>query len=168
MKGKELIHSIYIFHVNGQLLYTKEINREEGFGKNRNPDLISGLLAAISQFAKELGGKGIQKIQMEEKFAIIGITSPTYFIRFVILTDLEDDTSECYHFLKRCRQSFSKRYRDKLEKIKKGALINTDLFTDWEENLSRFLEETEFVSIKDAMSGTIKEIAKFSKKKRKN
>jgi len=162
-----LIKNIFVFHKNGQLMFSKQFTIEETRHNHQSPDLITGLLSAISQFAESLGGKGIQKIEMEEKYSIIGIHSPKYSIRIVILTDLGDDPRECNYFLKRCRQSFILKNRKVLEDIKKGALVNTDHFMEWgEKNLPKLMEDLELRSIEEAMSGTIKEIAKLVKKKK--
>ncbi|NVM01046.1 MAG: hypothetical protein HWN67_01805 [Candidatus Helarchaeota archaeon] len=162
-----MIRAVYAFHKNGQLMFSKQFFREETLDKQHSPDLITGLLSAISQFAESMGGKGIQKIEMEEKYSIIGIHSPKYSVRLVILTDLGDDTGECNYFLKRCRQSFVLKNRKALEKIRKGALVNTDHFLDWgENNLPRLMHDLELMSIEEAMSGTIRKIAKLAKDKK--
>ena len=125
--------------------------------------MISGLLSAISQFSESLGGKGVQRIQMEQKYQIVGISSPKYRIRFVILTDLTDDTGECHYFLRRCRQSFLTKYRNELLDLKKKALVKSDIFEDWEENLKTLCEDLELMPIQQAMSGTIKELVNLTK-----
>ncbi len=145
-------------------MFTRQFLIDEIHNKQQSPDLITGLLSAISQFAESMGGKGIQKIEMEEKYSLIGIHSPKYSIRIVILTDLGDDPGECNYFLKRCRQSFVLKNKKTLEKIKKGALVNTDHFLDWgENNLPKLMQDLELLSIEQVMSGTIKKIAKLAK-----
>ncbi|MHA1379243.1 MAG: hypothetical protein ACTSRG_12745 [Candidatus Helarchaeota archaeon] len=161
-----MIYSIYIFHKAGHLLFSEELKPRTKKSRRRDsPDLISGLFSAISQFAESLGGRGIQKIQMEEKYSITGITSPKYNIRFVIMTDLSDDTGECNYFLRRCRTSFIQKYRKDLKKLKKNTLVNTEIFEDWKYNLRNLSEDLELLSIEQVMSGSIKKIAKISKKK---
>ncbi|MHA1300551.1 MAG: hypothetical protein ACTSO9_14120 [Candidatus Helarchaeota archaeon] len=163
-----MIYSIYIFHKAGHLLFSEELHpRPKKRIRGESPDLISGLLSAISQFAESLGGRGVQKIQMEEKYAITGITSPKYKIRFVILNDLSDDTRECNFFLRRCRTSFTQKYRKELAKLQKQTLINTEIFEDWRDNLKKLTEDIELLSIEEVMSGTIKKIASMAKQKKK-
>ena len=161
---EDLIYSIYIFHKSGHLLFSEDINpRVETLSKKDNPDLISGLLSAISQFSESLGGKGVQRISMEEKYQIVGITSPKFNIRFVMMTDLTDDTGECHYFLRRCRQSFITKYREHLLNLKKKTLVKSDIFEDWGENLKTLSTDLDLMPIQQAMSGTIKELVNLTK-----
>ncbi len=154
-----MIYSLYIFHKNGHLLFSQNLRDVSGIlGKRDSPDLISGLLSAMSQFAESLGGRGVQKIEMEENYSIIGVSSPKYCIRFVILTDLKDNKNECHFFLRRCRASFIRKYRKNLQKIKMGGLVNTEIFLDWGKNLNSLSENLELTSIEETMTSTIKQI----------
>ncbi|MHA1264491.1 MAG: hypothetical protein ACTSRS_04570 [Candidatus Helarchaeota archaeon] len=140
-----MLDNLYIFHSSGKLLFSKNW-REEGI--QEDPVLISGFLSAIWMFAKKIGSKGVRSIQTETNL-LVGVSSPTYDLLFVLVANRNADASACTHLLKRIRQSFIIKHSELLKTP--DLAVSTDRFEDWNLNLEKLIEEIDVAPVESVM-----------------
>lgn len=158
------LYGIYVFHENGQLMFSKDFPHEALDGlKRSNPNLITGLMAALGTIAHSIGGGGIRNIQMDN-FGISGIVSPKFCVNFLAICDIDDSRGQVHGLLKKARASFTRKHAKLLRSINKGCLVNTDDFIEWDTNLNKILQNFDFENIEDLMAHSLKDIVSVFKK----
>lgn len=148
-----MLNNLYIFHSTGKLLFYKNW-KLEGMA-SEDPVLISGFLSAIWTFAQKVGSKGVRAIHMDENL-LMGISSPTYDLLFVLVVERTADTVACKALLGRIRQSFIQKHRGILKEP--DFLFSTDVFDDWANNLENILEEVDVAPVESVMKKLMKNI----------
>ena len=147
-----MLRAIFVFHDHGHLIYS------ENFEEVGNADLISALLSAIQMFANQIKAGDVSSIEMQN-YALVGLKSKGYPIRFVSIIDRADRVGECLNFLTSCEKSFVQRFKDDLKAIKAGKLVNTDIFSPWGEDLKDLATDIDFSPIETVMGNIIQDIS---------
>ncbi|NVM54232.1 MAG: hypothetical protein HWN66_11070 [Candidatus Helarchaeota archaeon] len=150
-----MLNNLYIFHSTGKLLFSRKWT---GTGTvKEDPVLISGFLSAIWMFAQKIGGGsggGVRVIQTEENI-MVGISSPTYDLLFVLVADPKADIASCKHLLSRMRRSFTQKYK---KLLKQETDFSTDVFDDWIQNLDEILKDMDVSPVQSVMKKFLKNI----------
>ncbi len=144
-----MLNNLYVFHSTGKLLFSKNWKAE---GIQEDPVLISGFLSAIWMFAQKIGSKGVRAIHTE-KDLLIGISSPTYDLLFVLVANPKADVAEVKRLLGRIRQSFIQKHRTLL---KQDTDFSTDAFDEWSANLESIMDEVDVAPVETRMKELVK------------
>ena len=144
-----MLNNLYIFHSSGKLLFSKNWDAE---GIQEDPVLISGFLSAVWMFAQKVGSKGVRSIQTENKL-LVGISSPTYDLLFVLEANQKVDVTGVKALLSRIRQSFIQKFR---KMLKEDSIISTDAFEGWSANLDNIMDEVDVAPVESRMKELVK------------
>ena len=106
-RGAQMLKNVLIFWSHGRLLYARAFGKQE-----KDPQLISGLLSAFSDFVKELGEREIRSIQMHPHKIFMSMWQE---LCFSIFLDLEDDEAQGNLILKDLIDSFLAIYGTRLD-----------------------------------------------------
>ena len=155
------LFGIYVYHEDGQLMFSRDFPHEIAAIKRSNPNLISGLMAALGTLSASIGGGGIKRVQMDN-FSITGIHSPSFCVNFLAICDQMDDPGQIFALLKRLRRSFTQKFSKILKRINDGDIVNTETFEEWNNRFDEFVKEYDSSNLESAMSNTLKDlISKF-------
>ena len=147
-----MLDTLYVFHSSGKLLFSKNWKGDEGV--QEDPVLVSGFLSAIWMFAQKIGSKGVRSIQTENN-VLVGVSSPTYNLLFVLVADLNADISACKNLLSRIRQSFLQKFRKQLKTSPDFLLEDCD---DWSQNLESICDNMDVTPVHQQMKRFLKDI----------
>ena len=153
-----MLNNLYIFHSTGKLLLSKNWTSD---AVKEDPVLISGFLSAIWMFAQKIGSKGVRSIHTENKL-LVGISSPTYDLLFVLVAEPNAEVASCKTLLGRIRRSFIQKYRKVLTN---STDLPTDEFEDWLENLDNITAEHDVAPVTSVMKKFLQDIVDETKDK---
>ena len=151
------IQNLYVIQSNGTLIYSKDYHsiKEDAI-------IVSGFLSAIDSFAQTIGaGSQIKQIETD-KYKFVGNISNKYKIKFIMICDKKDSTSQVQSLLDSIRQSFVIKF-NKLLKSKK-PYKDLEKFDIWEQNLDRIINCSELSSFETVVSTTLKDLKQIFKK----
>ena len=148
-----MLTNLYIFHSTGKLLLSKSWTGE---AVKEDPVLISGFLSAIWMFAKKIGSKGgVRNIHIGDKL-LVGVSSPTYDLLFVLVAKPNAEVAACKALLGRIRRSFIQKHRTLL---KDSRDLPTDVFEGWLRNLDIITADHDVAPVESVMKKFLRKMS---------
>ncbi|MBD3253916.1 MAG: hypothetical protein GF383_02435 [Candidatus Lokiarchaeota archaeon] len=126
-----MISKVFIIAQGGVLLYSKDFLARNEEEKDFDEDLISGFLTAISNFAQEIKGGGIQAMKFKN-FNFIYSADEDCDCMFVAITDIEDIEDEAREKVELMKKQFIQKFESKIKNFT-GCVNDFDRFDEFTE-----------------------------------
>lgn len=133
-----MIRSVFIIHDSGLCLLSRSYD-----DKAKNLDLFSGLLVAISSFAKNLIGEKINEIRMEHRN--IFYESKKMIIVAIVTSEKKISKRKISTIMRRIHNNFARDYHEYL----KQEIIEPQIYGDFSRTIDDILQTSGLVNIND-------------------
>ena len=133
-----MIRSVFIIHDSGLCLLSRNYD-----DNSRNIDLFSGLLVAISSFARNLIGEKINEIRMEHHN--IFYESKKMIILAIITSEKKISKRKISTIMRRIYNNFVRDYHEYL----KQEIIEPQIYGDFSRTIDDILQTSGLVNIND-------------------
>jgi hypothetical protein len=138
-----MIHNVFIIHESGLCLFSRTYE-----GNSRKIDLFSGLLAAVSSFARDLIGENIHEIRMDQHRVICEAKETVLVVLITGITRISK--RKLTLVIRRIYQAFVKQYNEYL----KQKIIEPQMYEGFTPTIDNILTTSGVV--KKLHSGTVK------------